>query len=135
MTSTLPDGTGLDIVYSLHCRDWPSAQDEWLQRHRPYNWPSPDLIKQISQGGCELVSVASPYSKNKHLEWRISSSSAERILIRTFNIYQIQCYFLLKLILTSFIKPVFPKTLCSYHMKTVMLHTVENNKPRNMERR
>ena len=123
------NGKELDHVISLHCRDWPSAQEEWLHRHRAFNWPSPELIKQISQGGCELVSVGSHLSNGSPLEWRISSSFAEKLLIRSFNIYQIQCYFLLKLILTFLIKPLLPETLCSYHMKTVMLHIVESTDP------
>ena len=133
VTTILSDETGLDTVLSLHCSDWPSVQKEWLYRKRSFNWPSPNLVRQISQNGCELVSVGNPYSKAKHLEWRISSSSAEQLLIRTFNIYQIQCYFLLKLILTFYKASITRNTVLLSHEDCDASHR-RVNKPSYMEK-
>ena len=55
---------------------------------------------------------------------------AEKILVRSFSTVQMQCYFLLKMVSTYLIKPYVKDGLCSYHIKTVMFHVVENTDPR-----
>ena len=129
VTSHLSDGTEIDFVTTLRCDSWPHVSLEWVERDRHFNWPSQEMISYISRNGSEVVAVGNCSSITPHLEWRLSSSQAEKQLIRSFNTCQMQCYFLLKLVLVFLIKPSLPHTLCSYHMKTLILHVVEKSDP------
>ena len=129
LTSNISDDMEIDFVTTLNCDFWPHASLEWFKRRRYYNWPSQEMINYISRNGSEVVAVGNCSSITPHLEWRLSSSLAEKLLIRSFNTCQMQCYFLLKLVLVFLIKTSLPHTLCSYHMKTLILHVVEKSDP------
>ena len=120
--------SGVDNVPSIHCPFWPRGADEWLHRPRRYGWPTPTDITQITDFGCHLVAVGYPLSSSKEMEWRISFSIAERILVWCFNHIQIQCYAVMKIILKEFIKvrcspPNY--VLCSYFIKTFLFWKFE----------
>ena len=120
--------SGIDIVFSIHCPFWPRGAEEWLHRPRRCGWPTPTDITQITDFGCHLVAVGFPLSSSKEMEWRISFSVAERILVWSFNHIQIQCYAVMKLILKEFIKvrcspPNY--VLCSYFIKTFLFWKFE----------
>ena len=120
--------SGYDLVPSIHCPFWPRGAEEWLHRPRRYGWPTPTDITQITDFGCHLVAVGFPLSSSKEMEWRISFSVAERILVWSFNHVQIQCYAVMKIILKEFIKvrcspPNY--VLCSYFIKTFLFWKFE----------
>ena len=120
--------SGVDRVPSIHCPFWPRGAEEWLHRPRRYGWPTPTDITQITDFGCHLVAVGFPLSSSKEMEWRISFSVAERILVWSFNHVQIQCYAVMKIILKEFIKvrcspPNY--VLCSYFIKTFLFWKFE----------
>ena len=120
--------SGMDQVPSIHCPFWPRGADEWLHRPRRYGWPTLTDITQITDFGCHLVAVGYPPSSSKEMEWRISFSIAERILVWSFNHVQIQCYAVMKIILKEFIKvrcspPNY--VLCSYFIKTFLFWKFE----------
>ena len=120
--------SGTDIVPSIHCPFWPRGAEEWLLRPRHCGWPTPTDITQITDFGCHLVAVGFPLSSSKEMEWRISFSVAERILVWSFNHVQIQCYAVMKIILKEFIKvrcssPNY--VLCSYFIKTFLFWKFE----------
>ena len=130
--------TGKDYVFAVNCRRWPDCATEWLNRRRRYNWPSSDTIDRCKIMGCLLVPVGHPSSDEKDLQWRISFSKQERLLVRQFNSTQLQVYILLKLvkmeILHHFIRS---ESLSSYHCKTCMFYLIENTpcafwKPENL---
>ncbi|XP_052779684.1 uncharacterized protein LOC128216959 [Mya arenaria] len=116
-------------ILCVHSPVWPIAAREWAFRVRRFIWPTVELKKFILQHGCHVVPHGNSESPNKHLEWRWSFSLAEKLLIRTFNTTQIQCFFLLKLLVTYVINPAVIETISSYHVKTVMLHMVESTHP------
>ena len=122
-------GNTINPILCIHSPIWPLAAREWAFRVRRYVWPSVELKKVILQHGCHVVPKGNPQSPNKHLEWRWSFSLAEKMLVRTFNIIQLQCYFLLKMIVTYIINPMVLEGLSSYEVKTVMLHMVESTHP------
>ena len=122
-------GNIIKPILCIHSPVWPLAAREWAFRVRRYVWPSVELKKLILQHGCHVVPKGNPQSPNKHLEWRWSFSLAEKMLIRTFNIIQLQCYFLLKMMVTYIINPMVLEGLSSYQVKTVMLHMVESTHP------
>ena len=120
--------SGDDNVPSIHCPFWPHGAEEWLHRPRRYGWPTPTDINQITDFGCHLVAVGFPLSASKEMEWRISFSIAERILVWSFNPVQIQCYAVMKIILKEFIKlRCSPSNyvLCSYFIKTFLFWKFE----------
>ena len=120
--------SGVDVVPSIHCPFWPRGAEEWLHRPRRCGWPTLTDITQITDFGCHLVAVGYPLSSSKEMEWRISFSVAERILVWSFNHIQIQCYGVMKIILKEFIKvrcspPNY--VLCSYFIKTFLFWKFE----------
>ena len=116
-----------DTVYALSCTDWPECAREWLSRQRIHGWPSKELIKQCKSLGFIVVSACHPASDEKQLQWRISFSHQERLLVTQFNSVQLECYILLKIIKKELIKEYIKEdTLTSYHLKTCMLYILEN---------
>ena len=116
-----------DTVFTLSCIDWPECAREWLSRTRIHGWPSKELIKQCKSLGFIVVSACHPASDEKQLQWRISFSHQERLLVTEFNSVQLKCYILLKIIKKELIQQdIKEDTLTSYHLKTCMLYILEN---------
>ena len=117
-----------DQVWCIHCDFWPIVATEWLHRPRRFGWPTSRDIETINNFGCHLVPIGHPHSYFKLMEWRLSFSLAEKILVWSFNHVQIQCYAVMKLILKEFIKvKCNPKNqvLCSYFVKTFLFWQFE----------
>ncbi|OWF43237.1 uncharacterized protein LOC110459891 [Mizuhopecten yessoensis] len=123
--------TSMDIVWSLFCYSWPKEANEWRTRTRLYGWPCQTLIDNIVDSGFFLVPVGDKCSENTFLQWRISFAKAERSLVHSFTHIQFKVYALLKYFLTQ-IKGTLADTigdddiLCSYFLKIVMFHAIEN---------
>lgn len=122
-------GDTVNPILCIHSPVWPLAAREWAFRVRRFVWPSVELKRLILKHGCHVVPKGNPQSPNKDLEWRWSFSLAEKMLIRTFNIIQLQCYFLMKMMVAYVINPMVLDGLSSYEVKTVMLHMVETTHP------
>ncbi|KAK3599462.1 hypothetical protein CHS0354_006583 [Potamilus streckersoni] len=117
----------VDIVPAMRLHTWPYHATEWITRNRSNNWPSQIAIDLIQQTGALLVPVGHKHSPEKHLEWRISISFAEKLLVWQFNSTQYKCYILLKIINKSFIKPILGNdVLSSYHCKTCIFYLLES---------
>ena len=95
---------GTDLILSLHCPFWPNGASEWINRPRLSGWPTPHDIYSIVDFECHIVLVGRPLSPRREMEWRISFSIAERILVWSFNHVQMQCYAVMKIVLKEFIK-------------------------------
>ena len=117
----------MDIVQAFNLSKLPVCVEEWTSRTRNHNWPSADVLDQCKRLGCLFVPVGHPHSDEQHLEWRLSLSHQERLLVSQFNSVQHKCYILLKLwkkeILPSCIEQ---ESLSSYHCKTCMFYMIEN---------
>lgn len=124
-------GYGDDCVHCFPCYSWPKEAKEWITRERMNGWPSQTLIDKIVKGGCYLVPIGDKCSEDTFLQWRISFAVAERCLVHSFTFIQVKVYILLKYFLKQ-IKETLKETigdddiLCSYFMKTVMFHAIEN---------
>ena len=121
--------SGDDNVPSILCKSWPTSAAEWKDRPRHYGWPSQRVKEYIEHFGCHLVPVGHPLSARKSLEWRLSFSIAERMLVWSFNHTQIQCYAVMKLILKEYVKTKcaekYKSVLCSYFIKTFLFWQFE----------
>ena len=115
-----------DRVYAYPCRSWPTALSAWAERKRKYDWPSPVLIYMAKSKGCFLVPVGHKRSSSSHIEWRLSPSLAERILMFSLSETHIKCYVLLKHIVSYVVKPAIGQSLNSFHCKTAVLTLAEN---------
>ena len=117
-----------DIVISFHCPFWPKVASEWISRSRTNCWPEIDVINKIVSFGFHLVPIGHPRSSTHMMEWRLSFSVAEKLLVWSFNHTQIQMYAILKLILKEVIKAncsAENNVLCSYFMKTYLFWKFE----------
>ncbi|XP_060574723.1 uncharacterized protein LOC132732334 [Ruditapes philippinarum] len=115
-----------DIVPAFHCKSWPQSASDWLDRQGIGRWPTQDMRRYAASTGCFVVATGSKVSEYPELEWRISTSLAERCLMSNLNITQIRCYVLLKMILKSFLNPHAEINISSFMCKTVLLHCIEN---------
>ena len=124
---------GDDYVSSIRCNFWPTSATEWIGRPRQHGWPSSQDKESIIAFGCHLVPIGHPLSTAKPLQWRISFSIAERILVWSFNHTQMQCYAVMKLILKEFVKVRCTQrhkgVLCSYFIKTFLFWMYEAKNP------
>ena len=116
-----------DLVLALNCDTWPECASEWLTRERQHGWPSDEVIDKCKSMGFLVVHVGHPDSDEQDIQWRISLSHQELLLIRGFNLVQLKCYVLLKCIKKDFIQfHIKEETLSSYHCKTCMFYCIEN---------
>ena len=120
-----PGRLTMDRVYAFPCLSWPMALRGWTERETKYDWPN-YLLKHFSMSkGCFLVPVGHKLSYSSDIEWRISPSLAERILMFSLNETHIKCYVLLKHVVKYFIKPCISESLTSFHCKTAVLTLAE----------
>ena len=111
----------LDVAHCIKCDQWVSQSQPWIYRPRSI-WPSPELISKITSCGVLFVPIGYKGSINENLQWRISFSVAEKILIHSFSHTQLLCYALLKILLKEIIERNhnLKGLLCSYFLKTLM---------------
>ena len=121
----LPNRLTADRVYAYPCRSWPVSLQEWMVRKRKHGWPSPHLMMTAMSKGCFLVPVGHKLSDNSDLEWRLSPSLAERMLMFSLSETHIKCYVLLKHIVKYIVKPILGPSLTSFHCKTAVLTLAE----------
>ncbi|VDI23867.1 Hypothetical predicted protein [Mytilus galloprovincialis] len=119
-----------DFAWCLKCDKWILQAQSWVHRPRTI-WPSPDLISKIISCGVLYVPIDYKGSSNENIQWRISFSVAEKILIFSFNHIQLLCYALLKILIKEILeKEEDLKTLlCSYFLKTIMFWISEESDP------
>ena len=100
-----------------------------FSRPRPGHYPKPETLECARNCPIFLVPQGHPFSDNKHLQWRISTSLTERFLVFDFTAEQQHVYVLLKIIRKWFIKPVVGDNLSTFHIKTAVMFTVESCQP------
>lgn len=121
-------GAMFDMALCLSFPYWPAVANDWITRHRPSGWPSPELVSLIVKDGCALVPV-SPLRSLTGLEWRISFSSCERKLAQSLSNCQKGCFLIVKGIWRHFLKHPSKKGVQSYHLKTAMFWVCEEVSP------
>ena len=121
-------GAGCDIVYAFQSTAWPQIADGWFKRERKHSWPSKETIEEFHAMPCLLVPVGHPHcTTNRNQHWRLSFSLQERHLMVNLTDVQYKCYVLLKMIKEGIITPKLGKNLTSYHCKTSLFYTIEEN--------
>ncbi|XP_071142443.1 uncharacterized protein [Mytilus edulis] len=110
-----------DLAICLKCDQWVTQAKSWISRPRS-TWPPPGLISKITSYGVLFVPIGNKGSITEHLQWRISFSVAEKILIFSFSHTQLLCYALLKILVKEIIdrNQDVKGLLCSYFLKTLL---------------
>ena len=116
---------GTKDVDHAHCFKSDKLPEEaycFLQRLHKVGWPSTSALQRIVSGGCHFVAIGAKESPTEMMEWRISFSATEKILIHAMNHVQFLCYGLLKIFLKEVIdiNTEIKGLLCSYFLKTVL---------------
>ena len=115
-----------DMVQAFRCRKWPEAAMKWFERINHKHWPTKEMLDEMKLHGFFLVPVGHEASPEKLLEWRISLSKQERILMMNLNPTQHKCYILLKMIKKDILTAMIgTESLTSYHCKTCLFYMIE----------
>ncbi|XP_047127424.1 uncharacterized protein LOC124808422 [Hydra vulgaris] len=112
-----------DYVLCFTCQRWPSCARDWITRTRLGNWPTFQLIQQVTQDGCHVVRMGHINSRNRDFEFRLSFSKAEVTLAHTLLDCHRRVYLYVKLLHNLHLKE--PKALATYHLKTTLYWMVE----------
>lgn len=118
-----------DIVRSIPCPYWPPQATAFRTRFRSYNWPTNASVDEIVSKGCDIVHISHVHCRkvSDRTQWRLSFSRAETILIHTWTHVQKIVFHMLR----YFYRKQLPhgSVLASYHLKTLMLWSCEQQPP------
>lgn len=123
------DGTEHDFAWCFACQYWPQTALAWVARCQEKGWPVQSVVNEITSSGCHVIPIESNVSCDEYaLEWRLSFSQAEQILVYSMNHTQFLCYGVLKI----FLKEVLSSTnqgslICSYFLKTILFWEIQND--------
>ncbi|XP_052707267.1 uncharacterized protein LOC128182587 [Crassostrea angulata] len=121
-------GVQYATAFCFVCDFWPPSASSWTDRC--HTWPDPEVVDNIVRNGCHFVAIGHPLGPHENEEWRISFSLAENKLVSSMNHCQFLTYGLLKIFLKEVIDQQSEETnklLCSYHMKTTVFWTIQQN--------
>ncbi|XP_052221605.1 uncharacterized protein LOC127838078 isoform X2 [Dreissena polymorpha] len=121
----------LDVVKAMAVYDTLPEIQKWIGRSRPGHWPTPELLEMVRDLPCFLVPSGHPLSKTRSIEWRFSPNLIERHLMFSFNITQIKCFVVLKMIKKTILYDVVPDGITTFHCKTTMMYAIERT-PKNL---
>ena len=130
-----PCGTGVsgtlevDFAYCIKSNKLPEEAHCFVRRLHRAGWPPASTLQKIVSGGCHFVAIGAKESPTELIEWRISFSATEKILIHSMNHVQFLCYDILKIFLKEAIdvNVEIKGLLCSYFLKTVLLWEIATN--------
>jgi hypothetical protein len=115
----------VDNVPAFPC-EYPSFFNEWIKRVQDKSWPSKETSMEVKETPLFVVPVGLAGSKDEELQWRVSCTLAERLLVRSFSDAQIKAYTAMKMILKHVLKPDC-EYITSYQVKNVMFWVSEKN--------
>ncbi|OWF44341.1 uncharacterized protein LOC110458589 [Mizuhopecten yessoensis] len=120
-----------NYTFCLHCETWPQEAEEWSKTRLKKRWPHPDLVTQILATGCHLVPTASGKHKEDPIQWRISFSTAEKLLIRSLSDIQFKVYALLRIMVGKIVdhRKEFMEILYPYVITTTILYLMDKIPP------
>jgi len=121
----------IDRVRCIRCLSWPSQAADWPTRHRNYDWPDSATVDHVVNNGCDVVRVAHRQWRQDErmgkLQWRLSFSRAEIVLINSWMPVQQIVYHMLRVFMkTELLKDSdASEALSNYHIKTLMMWACE----------
>jgi len=121
----------IDHVYAIPCATLPEECQFLFQRPRPGHWPKPETLEYARQCPAFFVpqGPADTLIEIRVLQWRLSTTLTERLLMFDLTEVQMLVYILLKMMRVCYIKPQFDENLSTFHLKTAMMFTIETHSP------
>ena len=118
----------IDRVACVRCLSWPPQAAAWPTRHRNYDWPDSATVDRVVSNGCDMVQVAHRQCREDELagklQWRLSFSRAEIILLNSWMPAQQIVYHMLRFFMrTEHLTE--STTPSNYQIKTLMLWACE----------
>jgi len=90
----------VDVVRCVHSLVWLPQAADWPTRHRNYSWPDSATVDRVVSNGCDVVGVAHRQCKQDKwigiIQWRLSFSRAEVVLINNWMPVQQIVYHMLR---------------------------------------
>ena len=112
-----------DAVFSIPCI-CKRINHAWVSRKRKFDWPSKELIAEISKLDGHVVPVGFKGSHTSGIEWRICYTLAEIKLVQSFNETQIKLHALLKIVGKRLLQTKC-SDITSYILKNIILWMTE----------
>ena len=135
------DHTDIDIVLCLRCDGWPAViNSEFRNRNRPSGWPSTDLLGKALDQPCHVVAVGYYESPTKHLEWRLSCTMAETMLMQSLSPVQHAVLVITKKMIKGLLDDYHQKegkpdhSITTFHIKTLFQWECEIRDPQSWHR-
>ena len=127
--TTVAGMTEVDYAYCIKSDKLPEEAHCFVRQLHRAGWPSASTLQRIVSGGCHFVAIGAKESQTELIEWRISFSATEKILIHSMNHVQFLCYGLLKIFLKEAIdiNTEIKGLLCSYFLKTSLFWEISTN--------
>ena len=118
-----------DFAYCFKSDKFPEEAHCFIMRLQRSGWPSTSTLQTIVSRGCHFVAIGAKDSPTELIEWRISFSATEKILIHSMNHVQFLCYGLLKIFLKEAIdvNTEIKGLLCSYVLKTALFWEISTD--------
>ena len=95
----------VDTVDCVRCLLWPSQAADWPTRNRNYGWPDSATVDHVVYNGCDVVPVAHRQCRQHEwmgeLQWRLSFSRAEILLLNSWMPVQQIVYHLLRVFMKT----------------------------------
>ena len=119
----------IDYAECIKSDKLPEESHCFIRRLHRSGWPSKSTLQRIVSGGCHFVAIGAKESPTEFIEWRISFSVTEKILIHCMNHVQFLCNGLLKIFLKEAIdvNTEIKGLLCSYFLKTALFLEIATN--------
>ena len=121
-STAVSGSTEVDYAICFKSDKLPKEAHCFIKRLHRAGWPDTSILQKIASGGCHFVAIGAKESQTELMEWRISFSATEKILIHSMNHVQFLCYGLLKIFLKEAIdiNTEIKGLLCSYFLKTAL---------------
>jgi len=121
----------LDFVNAFPCNDLPEECECLFTRSHPNNWPKPETIEYARHCQVFFIPQGHPHSplNERNLQWRLSTSLAERKLMFDFTDEQMLVFILLKMLKKEYCKQTLCDKFSTFHIKTAMMFSIEKHPP------
>ena len=120
--------TGILYMAFHVCKPLPEIQ-HWIDRCRGRHWPPVQLLEaaRVAPSFWYLPVIRTVITSVKNGD--CLQTFIERMLMFSFNMTQIKCYIVLKLIKESLFNKMIGDCITSFHCKTLMFYTIERTHP------
>ena len=127
--TTVRGSSELDFAICIKSDKLPKEAYGFARRLHRAGWPTASELQTILSTGCHFVAIGAKESPTELIEWRISFSVIEKLLIHTMNHVQFLCFGLLKIFLKEAIdvNEDIKGLLCSYFLKTALFWEIVTN--------